>query len=447
MVMVCPGFPRRGERFHARRHRPHAHVLLGGLVVLGVRLVRLETSSRLASLAFWRVIRDRRAFAFHGDSRARVIRSSLRGAAVLARVRSVFEQAQRRRPRAPRRRADAWSRRVGRRAVMIDRSIDRTRLLVLSCRVSSCLIASRRSYPTELHVLDPAFFVVWAFVCIATTWNWETMLSQVETRKGGRGEGHPSRREEEGEEEEGAPSQSVPVRERERWGSVRPARSVGGVSAGSRRRRFAGGDRRTTSRRAALHPPLAHVAASRPPPFPSDGALTARRLPLSSSSRPQNFEANERSGRKFAKVSEEEMREKTILYRLASWPNLTQLLFLASPCFGGEAWMAVRRRVVVVVVVARRSVVCGLVAGAAAGASRAPSSGRSPFRHVAPPFDRTRAARRVSPHAASADRNALVVLTVQPPTLPLAERPFVSAATTRLDARAVAATATFDLDL
>ena len=45
----------------------------------------------------------------------------------------------------------------------------------------------------------------------------------------------------------------------------------------------------------------------------------------------QNFEATERAGRKFAKVSEAEMREKTILYRLASWPNLTQLLFLASP--------------------------------------------------------------------------------------------------------------------
>ena len=52
----------------------------------------------------------------------------------------------------------------------------------------------------------------------------------------------------------------------------------------------------------------------------------------------QNFEANERTGRKFAKVSEAEMREKTILYRLASWPNLTQLLFLASPCLGGTAW-------------------------------------------------------------------------------------------------------------
>ena len=44
----------------------------------------------------------------------------------------------------------------------------------------------------------------------------------------------------------------------------------------------------------------------------------------------QNFEANERAGRKFAKVSKEEMNKKAILYRLASWPNLTQLMFMWS---------------------------------------------------------------------------------------------------------------------
>jgi len=53
----------------------------------------------------------------------------------------------------------------------------------------------------------------------------------------------------------------------------------------------------------------------------------------------QNFEANERAGRKFAKVSKKEMQQKSILYRLASWPNLTQLTFMYSIPFGGLAWL------------------------------------------------------------------------------------------------------------
>lgn len=53
----------------------------------------------------------------------------------------------------------------------------------------------------------------------------------------------------------------------------------------------------------------------------------------------QNFEANERPDRKFKKVSEKEMRQKAILYRLASWPNLTQLTFMYSIPFGGAAWL------------------------------------------------------------------------------------------------------------
>jgi len=50
----------------------------------------------------------------------------------------------------------------------------------------------------------------------------------------------------------------------------------------------------------------------------------------------QNFEANER---KFTKVSEKEMNQKAFLYRLASWPNLTQLTFMYSIPFGGLAWL------------------------------------------------------------------------------------------------------------
>jgi hypothetical protein len=53
----------------------------------------------------------------------------------------------------------------------------------------------------------------------------------------------------------------------------------------------------------------------------------------------QNFEANERAGKKFAKVDPNEMRQKAILYRLASWPNLTQLAFMYSIPFGGAAWL------------------------------------------------------------------------------------------------------------
>jgi len=47
----------------------------------------------------------------------------------------------------------------------------------------------------------------------------------------------------------------------------------------------------------------------------------------------QNFESQKKgkAGQgKFKKVSQEELNEKAILYRLASWPNLTQLLFLYS---------------------------------------------------------------------------------------------------------------------
>jgi len=53
----------------------------------------------------------------------------------------------------------------------------------------------------------------------------------------------------------------------------------------------------------------------------------------------QNFEANERKSGKFAKVSKKEMQQKAILYRLASWPNLTQLTFMYSIPFGGLAWL------------------------------------------------------------------------------------------------------------
>ena len=54
----------------------------------------------------------------------------------------------------------------------------------------------------------------------------------------------------------------------------------------------------------------------------------------------QNFEANERGSGKFKKVSKDEMNKKAILYRLASWPNLTQLTFMYSIPFGGAAWLA-----------------------------------------------------------------------------------------------------------
>jgi hypothetical protein len=67
----------------------------------------------------------------------------------------------------------------------------------------------------------------------------------------------------------------------------------------------------------------------------------------------QNFEDNEgtkkvvksRSGQEAKKMkkkqmSEKEKAQKKFLYRLASWPNLTQLLFLYSPCFGGREWFA-----------------------------------------------------------------------------------------------------------
>jgi len=53
----------------------------------------------------------------------------------------------------------------------------------------------------------------------------------------------------------------------------------------------------------------------------------------------QNFEANERETGKFSRVTKDEMNKKAILYRLASWPNLTQLLFMYSLPFGGLAWL------------------------------------------------------------------------------------------------------------
>jgi len=52
----------------------------------------------------------------------------------------------------------------------------------------------------------------------------------------------------------------------------------------------------------------------------------------------QNFEANERRTGK-SKVSQDELNKKSILYRLASWPNLTQLSFMYSIPFGGVAWL------------------------------------------------------------------------------------------------------------
>ena len=38
-------------------------------------------------------------------------------------------------------------------------------------------------------------------------------------------------------------------------------------------------------------------------------------------------------------VDPKEMQQKAILYRLASWPNLTQLTFMYSIPFGGLAWL------------------------------------------------------------------------------------------------------------
>ena len=62
----------------------------------------------------------------------------------------------------------------------------------------------------------------------------------------------------------------------------------------------------------------------------------------------QNFEANAEGGskkaiagqRKLKKMSQDELNEKALLYRLASWPNLTQLTFMYSIPFGGAAWLA-----------------------------------------------------------------------------------------------------------
>ena len=58
----------------------------------------------------------------------------------------------------------------------------------------------------------------------------------------------------------------------------------------------------------------------------------------------QNFESNEakrEAGGDELKVSsrKRERDQKAILYRLASWPNLTQLLFMYSIPFGGSIWL------------------------------------------------------------------------------------------------------------
>ena len=59
--------------------------------------------------------------------------------------------------------------------------------------------------------------------------------------------------------------------------------------------------------------PSQFAAALTPPPPPAA-------LPLQVMLQ-QNFQANER---RRVKVPEKEMRQKAILYRLASWPNLTR---------------------------------------------------------------------------------------------------------------------------
>jgi len=119
--------------------------------------------------------------------------------------------------------------------------------LTLMCLWASVWFAGD-AYPDWLHGLpDLGFFALWSFICIATTYNWETMLQQ----------------DMEGKEK----------------------------------------DKKMTK-----------------------------------------AEANASGNRKFAttKKNDEELDdfEKSFLYRLASWPNLSQLLFLASPCFGGTAWLS-----------------------------------------------------------------------------------------------------------
>jgi len=119
--------------------------------------------------------------------------------------------------------------------------------LTLMCLWASVWFAGD-AYPDWLHGLpDLAFFALWSFICIATTYNWETMLQQN-----------------------------------------------------------------------------------------MEGKEKTKKL--------TKAEANAAGNRKFAtlkKNGEEELAdfEKSFLYRLASWPNLSQLLFLASPCFGGTAWL------------------------------------------------------------------------------------------------------------
>lgn len=61
----------------------------------------------------------------------------------------------------------------------------------------------------------------------------------------------------------------------------------------------------------------------------------------------QNFEDNERKQRAaeasgqtlMVSQNKQERDQKALLYRLASWPNLTQLLFMYSIPFGGLAWL------------------------------------------------------------------------------------------------------------
>ena len=55
---------------------------------------------------------------------------------------------------------------------------------------------------------------------------------------------------------------------------------------------------------------------------------------------PGNKTRNAAARTKFAKEAADEMKDKAFLYRLASWPNLTQLMFMYSIPFGGLAWVA-----------------------------------------------------------------------------------------------------------
>lgn len=55
----------------------------------------------------------------------------------------------------------------------------------------------------------------------------------------------------------------------------------------------------------------------------------------------QNFENSTGKARrgKFGKQTQDEMNKKALLYRIASWPNLTQLMFISSIPLGGREWV------------------------------------------------------------------------------------------------------------